>query len=92
MQVRRYELPLGLNVSGQFYAPITFNLIHIALHKRVISLWAEIDPDSEEKLIEGYIVGTGISIPEEVMKYYKYVGTCIYDGVIPLVYHVYLKY
>lgn len=88
--IYRYELPRLLNSYYSLNATEVFNPMHIALYKNCISVWS-IDK-GELKLIPAYIAGTGVEIPDEVIQDYKYSGTCIYEGVIPLVYHIYLKY
>ena len=90
--IYRYELPITLGNYDQFYSQVDFKPLHIALYKNALSLWSQVDIDGEDKLIKAYIAGTGIEIPDDVIKHYKYFGTCIYKGIIPLVYHIYLKY
>lgn len=89
--VWKYSISMYREDVGTFFIPKGARLVHVApevlnpgsLQEQAVSLWFEVDPDSDKEPRVFEIFGTGHDIPEAAGTYR---GTAV---VPPLVVHVY---
>lgn len=73
--IYKYTLT-GNKPRRKIYAPIT-KILCVQVQNEEVCLWAEVDTEQEDRVIDVLLVGTGWNLDEvkDIFKYYTYIGT-----------------
>ena len=78
-----YKFPLEIEGVQTVKIPACYNLLHVAMQRDVLTLWAEVVTENRLVDVTILIFGTGHSMPDT---HKEYIGT-VFQG--PFVWHVY---
>lgn len=82
--IHKYQLP-ELTAEQVLEVPISFKPLDVQMQNGAMTVWGEVDTDSDVEKLTFFIVGTGHALPKEPT---LYIGTVLQmDG--RLVWHVY---